>query len=198
MIFWDVDTQVDFMDRKGRLYVPGAETIIPNLRSLTQWAKQHHILVVASMCAHQKDDPEFQQYPPHCLVGTPGQQKIPETQLPNRFLVPNCPVDIPANLHDYDQVVVEKQQVDVFTNPNMEALLAALGSKEEIVLYGVVTEICVAYAARGLLDRGYRLTLVSDAVRHLDDARARATLTEIGKRAGRIASAREAMREQTA
>ncbi len=193
MIFWDVDTQIDFMDRNGRLYVPGAESIIPNLSKLTQWAKQHHILVVASMCAHQKDDPEFQQYPPHCLVGTAGQKKIPETLLASQFVIPTRPVDIPKDLLDYDQVIVEKQQLDVFTNPNAEALLAAFGTEREIVLYGVVTEICVACAASGLLDRGYRVTLLQDAVRHLDDAKANATLTEIGKRGATIVNTLDVM-----
>ena len=198
MIFWDVDTQVDFIDRNGRLYVPGAETIVPNLKSLTRWAQQHHILVVASMCAHQKDDPEFQQYPAHCLIGTPGQKKIPETLLTRQFVIPNRPVDITVRLLDYEQVIVEKQQLDVFTNPNIEKLLTALGGERAIVLYGVVTELCVARAARGLLDRGYELTLVRDAVFHLDDSQANATFQEVGRRGGRIAGTQELMREQAA
>src|SRR5450759_1232450 len=31
LLFWDVDTQFDFLHPAGKLYVPGAETIISNL-----------------------------------------------------------------------------------------------------------------------------------------------------------------------
>lgn len=190
-IFWDVDTQVDFMHSEGKLYVPGAEQIMPNLARLTAWAQTHNILVVSSMDAHRDGDEEFQQYPPHCLVGTPGQEKIPETRLAKQTVLPNHPAEIPAHLPDYNQVILEKQQLDVFTNPNTEALLARLGRGLEVVLYGVVTEICVDQAARGLLDRGYRLRLVRDAVHHLDESKARATLEYIQRRGGQVVTTEE-------
>lgn len=186
LIFWDVDTQRDFIEPGGKLYVPGAETIVGNLERLTRWAQQNRILVVASMDAHLPGDEEFQQYPPHCLAGTPGQEKIPATRLPRQAVVPNRPAPLPAKLDDYDQIIVEKQHLDVFTNPNLEALLARLGRERGIVLYGVVTEICVARAARGLLDRGYRIALVRDAVYHLEEAQGRATAEEVVRRGGRV------------
>ncbi|MFQ5664077.1 MAG: cysteine hydrolase family protein [Terriglobia bacterium] len=190
-IFWDVDTQVDFMHPEGKLYVPGAEQIMPNLARLTAWAQTHNILVVSSMDAHRDGDEEFQHYPPHCLVGTPGQEKIPETRLAKQTVLPNRPAEIPAHLPDYNQVILEKQQLDVFTNPNTEALLARLGRGFEVVLYGVVTEICVDRAARGLLDRGYRLRLVRDAVHHLDESKARVTFEYIQRRGGQVVTTEE-------
>jgi len=150
IVFWDTDTQADFICPNGKLYVPGAEAIIPNLKRLTEWASKNGVLVVASACAHHKGDPEFAQYPLHCLVGTAGQKKIPETRLPNALTLPNRRVEPPRNPFDYRQIIFEKQQLDVFSNPNIEAVLARLGPVHEVVLYGVVTEICVAYAGRGL------------------------------------------------
>ena len=188
LIFWDVDTQVDFMLPEGKLYVPGAETIIPTLARLTGWAAQHHVLVVASADAHQPGDEEFSQYPPHCLAGTPGQKKIPETTLAPQFTIANRRRAELPDVARYQQIVIEKQKFDVFTNPNTEAFLSRLG-KPEIVLYGVVTEICVSAATRGLLDRGYRVTVVEDAIRHLDAGKGRAFLEEIRRRDGRIVTA---------
>ena len=185
-IFWDVDTQVDFMHHGGKLYVPGAEKLAPNLRRLTEWAAQQRILVVASMDAHREGDDEFQEYPPHCLVGTPGQQKIPETVLLRQYVIPNRRTELPPKLADFQQVIVEKQRFDVFTNPNLDALLAQLGAGREIVLYGVVTEICVHHAARGLLERGYRVRLVRDATHHLEKAKGRATLALVEERGGQM------------
>ncbi|MFB3095250.1 MAG: cysteine hydrolase family protein [Candidatus Acidiferrales bacterium] len=185
-IFWDVDTQVDFMHPGGKLYVPGAEKLAPNLRRLTEWAAQHGILVVASMDAHREGDDEFQEYPPHCLVGTPGQQKIPETVLPRQYVIPNRSVALQPKLADFQQVIVEKQRFDVFTNPNLDALLAQLGARREIVLYGVVTEICVHHAARGLLERGFQVRLVRDAIHHLDQIKGRITLALVEERGGQL------------
>ena len=188
LIFWDVDTQADFMLPDGKLYIPGAETIIPTLGELTSWAASHQVLVIADVDAHQPNEEEFRLYPPHCLVGTPGQKKIPETTLSPQFIIPNRPkAELPA-VERYRQIVIEKQTIDVFTNPNIEAFLAWIG-KPDIVLYGVVTEICVAFATRGLLDRGYQVTVVEDAIQHLDQEKGRAFLEEVRRRGGRVVSA---------
>ncbi len=197
LIFWDVDTQVDFMLPEGKLYVPGAETIIPTLAKLTNWAAQHHVLVVASTDAHQPGDEEFSQYPPHCLAGTPGQKKIPETSLTPQFTIPNRHGAELPDAELYQQIVLEKQKFDVFSNPNTEAFLARLG-RPEIVLYGVVTEICVSAAGRGLLDRGYRVTVVEDAIRHLDRDNGRAFLEEVRQRGGRIVTAEQVLSSSAA
>ena len=190
LIFWDVDTQADFMLPEGKLYVPGAEKIIPPLAKLTNWAAQRHVLVVASADAHQPGDEEFGQYPPHCLAGTPGQKKIPETSLAPQFTIPNCAgAELPA-VEQFPQIVLEKQKFDVFSNPNTEPLLGRLG-KPEIVLYGVVTEICVSAAARGLLSRDYRVTLLEDAIRHLDANKGRTFLNEVRQRGGGVATAEQ-------
>jgi len=191
-LFWDVDTQFDFMYPAGKLYVPGAETIIPNLQRLTSFAAQHQIPIVASTDAHLSTDPEFKQYPSHCLQGTPGQRKVEGTLLPQHFTIPNRTIDLPRDLGRYPQIVLEKQTVDVFTNPNTEALLTLIG-RPEIVLYGVVTEICVDHAARGLMRRDFRVHLVEDAVRALDSERGQATSHWVRQHGGRLLTTSEVL-----
>src|SRR5438105_4952698 len=186
-LFWDVDTQIDFLSPQGKLYVPGAEKIIPNLRRLTKYAADHKIPIVSSTDAHVQNDPEFSQYPPHCLVGTEGQEKVEETLVAEHFVVPDRLIDLPCKIKSYPQIVVEKQAFDVFTNPNIDALLKALG-KREIVLYGVVTEICVDRAARGLIQRGYRVNLVQDAIQHLNSELGSATIDYVRQHQGQILS----------
>jgi nicotinamidase/pyrazinamidase len=187
-IFWDVDTQVDFLSPGGKLYVPGSEAIVPTLRRLTQWAAEHSVLVVASADAHHENDPEFQQWPPHCMVGTTGQQKIPETSLPRQFVLPNHEAAIPVDLSKWQQVVLEKQQLDVFSNPNTAPLVEQLG-RPDVVLYGVVTELCVAQAAGNLLQRGCRITLVEDATVALNPAKARTFVDELTRQGAQLARA---------
>lgn len=189
-IFWDVDTQVDFLDPGGKLYVPGSESIVPALQRLTQWAAAHGVLVVASADAHQADDAEFQHWPRHCLAGTAGQEKIPESRLPKPLILPNRRVEIPVDLSGWQQVVIEKQQLDVFTNPNTSPLVEQLG-RPDVVLYGVVTELCVAQAAGNLLRRGCRMTLVEDAMAALDSAKGRAVVEKFVAQGARVARAEE-------
>lgn len=189
-LFWDVDTQVDFLSPAGKLYVPKSERIIPNLRRLTQYAADHEIPVVASTDAHLPTDPEFAQYPPHCLVGTEGQKKVEGTLLPRHYVIPNRKIDLLNNLTEYKQIIVEKQSFDVFTNPNTDQLLEVLG-KREIILYGVVTEICVDRAARGLLQRGYPVNVVNDAIQGLDSHLASASLEYVRDHHGQLLSTDE-------
>jgi nicotinamidase/pyrazinamidase len=184
-LFWDVDTQFDFMHPAGKLYVPGAEAIIPNLQRLTRFAAEHQIPIVASTDAHLSTDPEFSQYPSHCLQGTPGQRKVEGTLLPQYFTIPNRKIELPSDLGRYPQIILEKQTVDVFTNPNTEALLTLMG-RPEIVLYGVVTEICVDHAARGLIRHDFRVHLVEDAVRSLDSACGQTTGHLVRQHGGRL------------
>jgi nicotinamidase/pyrazinamidase len=164
-VFFDVDTQFDFLDPSGALYVPGAETIVDRVAALNQWAASHGIPVVSTMDAHAENDTEFRDWPPHCIAGTPGQRKPPATLLDKRVVVPNKP-GLPET-EFAQQILLEKQALDCFTNVNLNALLERFGA-QRCVVYGVVTEICVRYAAFGLLETGRRVELVSDAIKELD------------------------------
>jgi nicotinamidase/pyrazinamidase len=188
MLLWDVDTQVDFMSPEGGLYVPGAERIVPNLRRLTRWAADNGVPVISSACAHRPGDPELEGFGPHCMVGTAGQQKIAETLLPRRLVVPNRPMELP-DLGAFQQIILEKQAFNVFTNPNAEEVVRRFGESFPIVLYGVVTEICVASAVWELMERGHRVQLVRDAVAALDPARAEGFLESFRERGGTIVQA---------
>ncbi len=164
LVFLDVDTQVDFMLPGGALYVPGAEAIIPNLRQLMEYAAARHLLVSSSADAHAIDDASFSLWPPHCIVGTPGQQRIPETQFPAPLVIRNQPGSFQPPLPAAGQVVIEKIDYDVSSNPNFDALVAALGPSR-FAVFGVATEYCVRASVLALRDRGFSVDLVTDAVR---------------------------------
>lgn len=177
-IFFDVDTQIDFLFPAGALYVPGAETILPRVAALNRYAASHGITVISTMDAHTEDDPEFNIYPHHCVVDTVGQHKPAATLLENRAVVPNAPCDRVGA-----QILLEKQTLDCFTNVNLAKLLERFGA-ERYVVYGVVTEICVKCAAFGLLKTGRRVELATDVVRSLSDDLAARTLTEFERAGG--------------
>src|ERR1700722_13096247 len=133
-VFVDVDTQIDFLFPAGALYVPGAERLLPAIARLNHFAAAQGIPLISTTDAHSENDPEFRQWPPHCVVGTTGQLKPAETLLADRA----------------KQIIVEKQMLDVFANPDFPALLDHLGA-ERYVVYGVATDYCVRCAVTGLL-----------------------------------------------
>ena len=179
-VFWDVDTQVDFMLPDGKLYVPGAETIAANLARLTHHAHASGIRIVASSDNHDpadeelSDAPDFRDtFPPHCMRGTPGQARIPETTLLDPLIIePEDGADSVATRlasHAGD-IQFHKHYFDVFTNPHVAPAIRTLGVSE-VVLYGVALDVCDRYAVEGLLERFPQIavSVVVDAVRALDE-----------------------------
>ena len=167
MLLIDIDTQVDFMVPAGALYVPGAERLLPLLRRIFQAAGERGIMVLSSVDAHAENDPEFASWPPHCVAGTLGQQKISETLLQDRAVIPN-----PGGAA-FDggrrQLIFEKQALDVFTNPNFGILLER-HQERECAVVGVATEYCVRFAVEGLLRAGRKVRILTDAVSGINGA----------------------------
>ena len=182
-IFFDVDTQLDFLYPGGALYVPRAETIVAQLGELTRYAGSHGIPIISTVDAHAEDDPEFKTWPPHCVLNTFGQQKAAMTQLPKTQVVTTDPAG--CDFQTAAQYVVEKQKLDCFTNPNLRPLLSFLGA-DRYVVYGVVTELCVSCAAMGLLATGAQVELITDAIRALDDAAERNMLDQFVAAGGTV------------
>jgi nicotinamidase/pyrazinamidase len=180
LVFWEVDTQADFMLPGGKLYVPGAERLLPNIRKLTDAARQGRVFLVSHGCYHAKDDPEFKTFPPHCIKGTSGADLVPEA-LTERFItVPNEPTaTLPHDLSQYQQILLEKQTLDIFESRHAGELVERLGRDSEFMVFGVVTEYCVRFAAKGLLQRGRRVSVVQDAIESLKAEDGQRTVTEL-------------------
>jgi nicotinamidase/pyrazinamidase len=167
-VLWEVDTQADFMLPGGKLYVPGAEKLLPDIQRLTDMARQDRVFLVSHGCYHSADDPEFEIFPPHCVKGTPGAQFMPEALTSKVLRIANEPsAFIAKDLSAYQQILLEKQTLDIFESRHAEELLQQMGDPEFIV-FGVVTEFCVGFASKGLLKRGKRVTIVEDAIETLN------------------------------
>ncbi len=164
----------------GKLYVPGAERLLPNIRKLTDAARQGRVFLVSHGCYHTKDDPEFQTFPPHCIKGSPGSAFVPEALTEKVLIVPNEPAAyIPRDLTDYQQVLLEKQTLDIFQSRHAEELLARFPKDVEFVVFGVVTEYCVNFAAKGLLQRGRHVCIVQDAIETLQPEASERTVCDL-------------------
>ena len=189
-VFVDSDTQYDFIDPAGRLYVPGSIEIHDALRRLIRLAGHRHIPVLSPVDEHPQDDPEFTQFPPHCVRDTPGQAKLPFTLL-GRVLTVRADVLPPAPaaklVADCDQLIFPKQAFSVFTNPNFGRVIDGLDAGE-FVVFGVALDYCVREVALGLLERGKIVTIVRDAVRAITPAGETETTRLLASRGARWAS----------
>ncbi len=180
LVLWEVDTQADFMLPGGKLYVPGAERLLPNIRRLTDAARQGRVLLISHGCYHTENDPEFKTFPPHCIKGTPGSAYVPEALTDKVVTVPNDPTaKLPSDLSQYHQIHLEKQTLDIFESRHADELIKRLGDDAEFVVFGVVTEYCVRFAAKGLLERGHRVSVVIDAIETLKAEDGERTVTEL-------------------
>lgn len=194
IVLWEVDVQADFMLPGGKLYVPGAEKIIPHIKSLIEAARSAGVFIVSSGDAHTPNDPEFQTFPAHCVKGTPGARILPEGLAQNALTIPNDPAAIALPPLDHvPQVVFEKQTLDVFDNPRAELLVSRLGKDTEYFVFGVVTEFCVIRAARGLLQRGRKVSIIRDAIEQINAEAARRALDELKSLGAEFLSTREAV-----
>ena len=179
-VLWDVDTQVDFMLPEGKLYVPGAEETRGAMARLVQAARDAGIVHVASADDHELTDPEISSapdfestYPPHCLRGTRGSLKVVETEQLDPLvlgLTPYPPALLRELVRDRREILLLKKSYSVFTNPSAEPLLEIL-DPDEVIVFGVATDVCDHAAIVGMRDRGRRVAFVEDAARGLSDER---------------------------
>ena len=200
-ILWDVDTQVDFVEPGGKLYFAGAEEAKPAMSRLVEAARTAGVVHVASCDQHELSDPEISEepdfdttWPPHCLLGTRGAEKIAETKQLDPLPLPLVPLPsatLRRLLGGVREVLVPKKYYDPFTNPNTETVLDAL-DPDEILLFGVATDICDDVAVRALLRRGRSITFVEDAARGVDETRAAACVAEWSEQGVRTTTAEEA------
>jgi nicotinamidase/pyrazinamidase len=188
-LYWDVDTQIDFIHADGKLAVPNGEAILGALKRLTDHAHATGIGIVATADDHDvghaeiSDDPDWRTtFPPHCMRATIGQMKVFETELRNPQVihaVRQTPVELEQLVRQHDgDFLLLKPGTDVFRwNPNARGVLELL-HPDRVVVYGVATDICVKAAVEGIrrILPEAELLVVTDAVAALDPAAGEALL----------------------
>jgi len=177
ILFWNVDTQFDFINPQGKLYVPGAETIIGNLEKITNLARQENIRVINTADYHNPDSGEISKtpdfintFPEHCMAGSVGAEFINETK-PDAPAIIDLSKDIQffsdIEIYKSRNIVIRKDVFDVFSGNNNTDRLLNFFKPETVIVYGVTTNICVDYAVAGLVERVRNVYVVTDAIKEL-------------------------------
>jgi len=191
-IFWDVDTQLDFMKPEGRLHVPGAETIIPRVSEVRRFALDRGYSMIADIDWHSRDNdeisntPDFKKtFPPHCMAGTPGSERVGYLgDVPIEYVgIEATDAKVLRRLLAKEQfhIVIRKNSLDVFDNPNTVKLLR-LARPKRAVVFGVALDFCVYYVVRGLSQfSGMQLYVLKDAVKGLGVRPDQEIFTELGQ-----------------
>lgn len=201
-ILWDTDTQNSFCNKDGSLYVPGAEYVKYNQALLVEKAQYRKILHLATADDHEWCDeeisfsPDFiKTYPPHCMRGTLGAEKIDATKQRDAIafgLYPYPKKKVEELLVNTQEVMILKKNFDAFTNPNVEYVLN-WAEPDRVFVFGVATDVCVKAAVEGLALRGHQIYIVQDACAGLDVATSEQLMTKWGNDGHLIISTDEAL-----
>jgi nicotinamidase/pyrazinamidase len=215
----DVDTQHDFCDPTGALYVKGADALAPRFRELVARAVATSVPIVSSVDSHAFDAWEFAGavdtgpngespgFPPHCVKGTAGWLKVPGTTAPRARFVPNVAMGSHelatlVRRHEPQHLLLEKEVYSLFANPNADTVLDLVLERAagvRFVVFGVATDYCVRAAVLGLLDwlerrvRRGEVWLVADAVAAVNEDSGSAAISESRARGARAVTTEEAL-----
>ncbi len=176
--FIDIDTQNDFMLPDGALYVKGAEKLIPKIEKAINFAKLNRIKIFSSLDTHMENDPEFKDFPPHCVRGSYGWEKVRGTLLKRHSIITFeeiSEIDL-----DYPQLLFEKNKFSIFSNLNFKKVLSSLDIKS-VFVFGVATEYCVKSSALDFVKNGYRTFVIEDLIRGVDEESSKKALDEMKK-----------------
>ena len=144
-----VDMLVCFC-RRGDLYSPRYDPIVPRLRELLASAEAEGVPIVFLVDTHAPDDPEFAMFPPHCVEGSGEDEVVPE-------------------LREFADrgTVVRKRTFSGFHGTDLDAVLERL-APQTVEVAGVCTDICVLHTVAGLRARGYEVLVHKDLVETYD------------------------------
>jgi len=160
----DVDTQKDFLIACGASCIKNHRRILMNIRRAYAWARTRHIRVISTaLCKPGKNGDNF------CIAGTDGQKKVSYTLRNKRFIFEaDNSTDLSRDLFTrFDQIILNKRCENPFDEPRVERLLTELKA-DEFVVIGAMAEGAVALTVLGLLQRGKRVVVLTDAVGVLD------------------------------
>ena len=156
-----IDMLNDFVLEGAPLEVPKARKIIPNIKRIISKMKSK-IPIIYICDEHAKNDKEFKVWPRHCVKGTEGAKIVKELS-PQK-----------------GDIIIKKSTYSGFYKTNLDKVLKKLKVKELIVT-GILTNICVFFTVFEARIRGYEVTVLKDCVAGISDEDEKFALEQMKK-----------------
>jgi nicotinamidase-related amidase len=145
-----IDMLNDFLLEGAPLEVPKGREIVSALKGRIEEARREGVPVIYICDNHDKNDEEFKVWPPHAISGTKGAEVIKELKPEEK---------------DY---IIEKKRYSGFFETGLDSTLEELGIKE-LIITGLVTNICILYTTADAVMRGYEVTVPKDSIAALNE-----------------------------
>lgn len=156
-----------------------AARIIPNIKALSDYAREQKIPVIYATDAHLPEvDPEFNVWGKHAEAGSWGAEVIDQLK---------------PRKGDFR---VFKRKYSAFQGTGLDQMLRDL-HVDTVVLTGVVTDICIQHTAADAFFQGYNILIPKDCVEAVDAATQEAALKFMKKAYGpKIATSTELLKKK--
>lgn len=157
-----VDMLNDFLKEGGVMKMDGAEVIYQPISDLVKAAREYGLPVIYVNDCHRKNkyDSEFDKRPEHCIEGSWGGQVIEELKMEES---------------DY---VVRKRRYSGFYQTDLQLVLDELNVKN-VIITGVMTNICVRATAHDAFFLGYQVLIPRDCCMASSSREQESTLFDI-------------------
>jgi nicotinamidase/pyrazinamidase len=153
-----VDVQNDFLPG-GSLAVPRGDEVVPALNRYLKIFAGHNLPIYATRDWHPDQHCSFRAqggiWPPHCIADTRGAQFAATLQLPSSAVIIS------------KATTVEHDAYSGFQGTDLDTLLFATDIRR-LFIGGLATDYCVLNTVRDALGLGYKVLLLTDAIRAVD------------------------------
>lgn len=164
-----VDMLNDFCKEGGLMVLKEGAEIIEPIKELIATARKKNLLIIYINDCHRADktDKEFLKRSPHCIDGTWGAVVIDELK----------PME-----HDF---CIKKRRFSGFYQTDLDQVLRDYGI-ENLIVTGVVTNICVRSTCHDAFFRNYGVIVPEDCVRATGQREQESTLWDIETHFGSV------------
>jgi ureidoacrylate peracid hydrolase len=164
-----IDMLNDFLEPTGAMPLPEGRQLYDPIRRLLSTARDNGATVIWVCDEHPPGDREFEKRSVHCLKGTWGAQIVAE-------LEPRA-----------DEYRVSKRRYSGFFETDLDLRLRELAI-DDLILAGVVTNICVRSTAHDAFFRGYGVVIPVECVAATSEREQKSTLYDLDTHYGTVAA----------
>lgn len=164
-----IDMLNDFLEPTGAMPLPEGRKLYDPIRSLLSTARENGATVIWVCDEHPPGDREFEKRSVHCLKGTWGAQIVAELE--------------PRE----DEYLVSKRRYSGFFETDLDLRLRELAI-DDLILAGVVTNICVRSTAHDAFFRGYGVVIPVECVAATSEREQESTLYDLDTHYGTVAA----------